>query len=161
MKKLVSVIMGSSSDLETVKEATKLLSEFKIGFEVRVLSAHRTPKELIGYVESATKKGFKVFIAAAGQAAALPGVVASHTHLPVIGIPIDTKVFKGVDSLLSIIQMPGGISVGCMGIGKSGAKNAAILAAEILALSDKKLDKKIRDYRKAQAKSILKQKIRL
>ncbi len=155
MAKLISIIMGSQSDLETASEAINLLKEFKVGFEVKVLSAHRTPKELAGYVESAPKKGIKVFIAAAGGAAALAGVVASHTALPVIGIPIETKSLKGLDSLLSIVQMPSGIPVACMAIGKPGAKNAALFALEILGISDKKIQSKIFTYKKQMRAKII------
>ena len=133
----ISILMGSQSDLETVCEAVNVLKEFKADFEVRVLSAHRTPKEVAQYVEAAPKKGTKVFIAAAGMSAALAGVVTSHTTLPVIGIPVETKSLKGLDSLLSTVQMPPGIPVACMAIGKFGAKNAALFALEILVLGTK------------------------
>jgi phosphoribosylaminoimidazole carboxylase PurE protein len=139
----ISIIMGSRSDLETVNEAINLLKEFNVAFELRVLSAHRTPKELAAYVASASKKGIKVFIAAAGGAAALAGVIASQTTLPVIGIPIETKSLKGLDSLLSTVQMPAGIPVASMSIGKAGAKNAAIFALEILGVFDKKVRSKL------------------
>ena len=135
----ISIIMGSSSDLATLNGAIDILKEFKVSFEVRVLSAHRTPKELAKYVEIATQRGTKVFIAAAGGAAALAGVVAAHTTLPVIGVPVETKSLKGLDSLLSTVQMPAGIPVACMGIGSSGAKNAALLALEILGTVDRKI----------------------
>lgn len=161
MSKLISIIMGSQSDLETVREAIDILKEFKVGFEVKVLSAHRTPKELAAYVESAPKKGIKVFIAAAGGAAALAGVVATHTTLPVIGIPIETKSLKGLDSLLSTVQMPAGIPVATMSIGKAGARNAAIFALEILGATDKKIQKKLAAYKKAMRLKVLKSKIRL
>lgn len=144
----ISIIMGSSSDLETLQEAINFLKDFKVGFAVKVLSAHRTPKELEAYVEAAVKKGVKVFIAAAGGAAALAGVIASHTTLPVIGIPIETKSLKGLDSLLSTVQMPAGIPVATMAIGKPGAKNAAIFALEILAISDKKTQVKLARYKR-------------
>ena len=147
MTKLISIIMGSQSDLETVKETINLLKEFKLGFEVKVLSAHRTPKELAEYVEGASKREIKVFIAAAGGAAALAGVVAAHTTLPVIGIPIETKSLKGLDSLLSTVQMPAGIPVASMAIGKAGAKNAALFALEILGASDKKIQAKLLKYK--------------
>jgi 5-(carboxyamino)imidazole ribonucleotide mutase len=139
MKKAISIIMGSQSDLGTVNEAITVLKEFKVGFETKVLSAHRTPKELTQYVEAAPKRGVKVFIAAAGGAAALAGVVAAHTTLPVIGIPMETRSLKGLDSLLSTVQMPAGIPVASMAIGKSGARNAAIFALQILATADKKI----------------------
>ncbi len=157
----ISIIMGSQSDLETVKEAITLLKEFKVGFEVKVLSAHRSPKELAQYVESAPKTGVKVFIALAGGAAALAGVVASHTTLPVIGIPVETKSLKGLDSLLSTVQMPAGIPVACMAIGKAGAKNAAIFALEILGQSDKKVQKKLLAYKKGMANKIKQIKLKI
>jgi len=157
----ISIIMGSQSDLEIIKEAINLLKEFKVGFEIKVLSAHRTPKELAGYVESAPKRGIKVFIAAAGGAAALAGVVAAHTTLPVIGIPIETKSLKGLDSLLSTVQMPGGVPVACMAIGKQGAKNAALFALEILGITDKKISAKLLKYKQEMAIKIKKIKIKL
>ncbi len=156
----ISIIMGSQSDLETVSEAVKVLKEFKINFEVRVLSAHRTPYELTEYVVAAPKKGTKVFIAAAGMSAALAGVVAAHTTLPVIGIPIETKNLKGMDSLLSTVQMPPGIPVGCMAIGKSGAKNAALFALEILGVSDPKISVKLLNYKKLMRKKFKQIKIK-
>ena len=159
-KPIISIIIGSQSDLETVKEASNLLKEFKVGFEIKVLSAHRTPKELAQYVESASKKKIKVFIAAAGGAAALAGVVASHTNLPVIAIPIETKSLQGLDSLLSTVQMPAGIPVASMAIGKAGARNAAIFALEILALADRKIAAKIIGYRCKMKEKIKRIKIR-
>ncbi|HNW39373.1 MAG TPA: 5-(carboxyamino)imidazole ribonucleotide mutase [Candidatus Omnitrophota bacterium] len=158
MKK-ISILMGSQSDLETVNEAVNILKEFKVDFDLKVLSAHRTPKEVASYVEAAPKKGVKVFIAAAGMSAALAGVVAAHTILPVIGIPIETKNLKGIDSLLSTVQMPPGIPVACMAIGKSGAKNAALLALEILGVSDAKISAKLAKYKKQMRLKILKTKI--
>ncbi|MDD5129410.1 MAG: 5-(carboxyamino)imidazole ribonucleotide mutase [Candidatus Omnitrophica bacterium] len=157
----ISILMGSQSDLETVSEAVNVLKEFKADFEVRVLSAHRTPKEVAQYVETAPKRGTRVFIAAAGMSAALAGVVAAHTTLPVIGIPIETKNLKGLDSLLSTVQMPPGIPVACMSIGKSGAKNAAIFALEILGLSDHKIAVKLLNYKKQMCLKIKKTKIKL
>jgi 5-(carboxyamino)imidazole ribonucleotide mutase len=147
MSKLISIVMGSHSDLETVKEAIGLLKGFKVNFDLKVLSAHRAPKKLARYVEEAPKRGVRVFIAAAGGAAALAGVIASHTRLPVIGIPIETKSLKGLDSLLSTVQMPSGVPVACMAIGKAGAKNAAIFALQILALEDKKLRQKLVEFK--------------
>jgi len=144
----ISIIMGSQSDLETVQEAINILKEFKVAFQVRVLSAHRTPKELAEYVEKAPKKGTKVFIAAAGGAAALAGVVASHTTLPVIGIPIESKSLKGLDSLLSTVQMPAGIPVACLAIGKAGARNAALLALQILGINERKIQTQLVAYRR-------------
>jgi 5-(carboxyamino)imidazole ribonucleotide mutase len=160
MKKNINIIMGSESDLETVNETIKVLKEFRVGFEAKVLSAHRTPKEVAKYVESAPKRGIKVFIAAAGGAAALAGVVASHTTLPVIGIPIETKSLKGLDSLLSTVQMPGGIPVASMAIGKAGAKNAALFALSILGVFDRKIAKKLSAYKKNMRVKVLKAKIK-
>lgn len=161
MGKPISIIMGSQSDLETIKETIDLLKRFKVGFAVKVLSAHRTPKELARYVAEAPKRGVKVFIAAAGGAAALAGVVASHTTLPVIGIPIETKNLKGMDSLLSTVQMPAGIPVACMAIGKAGAKNAAIFALEILAVSNPKLKSQLLKYKQETTQKIKKTKIKI
>ena len=160
-KKVISIIMGSQSDLEIAKEAIDLLKKFKVAFEVKVLSAHRSPKELAKYVEEAGGRDIKVFIAAAGGAAALAGVIAAHTALPVIGIPIETKSLKGLDSLLSTVQMPAGIPVACMSVGKSGAKNAAIFALEILGISDKKIKSKLGKYKKEMRLSIKKIRIKL
>jgi 5-(carboxyamino)imidazole ribonucleotide mutase len=157
----VSIVMGSQSDLHIVKEAVDILKELKIPFEAKVLSAHRTPKELVKYVEGAGKRGVKVFIAAAGMSAALPGVIASHTLLPVIGIPVESSTLKGLDALLSIAQMPPGVPVGCMSIGKTGAKNAAIFAAELIALSNKSLLKKLNKYKVGMRRKISKLKIKL
>lgn len=157
----ISILMGSQSDLETVSEALSLLKEFKASFEIRVLSAHRTPKEVVKYVEAASRAGTKVFIAAAGMSAALAGVIASHTILPVIGIPIETKNLKGLDSLLSTVQMPPGVPVGCMAIGKTGARNAAIFALEILGLSDSGIAAKLCNFKKQMCLKIKKTKIRV
>lgn len=156
---MISIIMGSQSDFETVKEAINVLKEFKVGYEAKVLSAHRTPKELAKYVEEAPKRGAKVFIAAAGGAAALAGVIAAYTTLPVIGIPIETSSLKGIDSLLSTVQMPGGIPVACMAIGKAGAKNAALFALEILGVSDKNIQAKLIAYKQEMAAKIKKIKL--
>jgi phosphoribosylaminoimidazole carboxylase PurE protein len=160
MKK-ISILMGSQSDLETVNEAVNVLKEFKVDFDLKVLSAHRTPHEVTKYVEAAPKKGTKVFIAAAGMSAALAGVVAAHTTLPVIGIPIETKNLKGIDSLLSTVQMPPGIPVACMAIGKAGAKNAALLALAILGVSDAKISAKLVNYKKQMRLKVIKTKIKL
>jgi len=157
----ISILMGSKSDLETVNETINVLKEFKVSFEAKVLSAHRTPKEVVKYVEAAPKGGTKIFIAAAGMSAALAGVVASHTTLPVIGIPIETKNLKGLDSLLSTVQMPPGIPVACMAIGKSGAKNAALFALEILGLSDARIRVKLLNYKKQMRIRIKKTKIKV
>lgn len=160
MKKIdVAIIMGSKSDLKIAKEAEKILKDFKVKYEMKVLSAHRTPKATGEYVEKAKDRGIKVFISLAGKAAHLGGVIAAHTTLPVIGVPIKTSDLKGIDSLLSTVQMPSGVPVASMAIGSTGAKNAALYAIEILALMDDKLAKKLLSYRKDMAKSILKIKL--
>ncbi len=161
MAKTISIIMGSESDLDTISESIKVLQEFKVGFEIIVLSAHRTPKEVAKYTETAIFRGVKVFIAAAGGAAALAGVVAAHTTLPVIGIPIETKSLKGLDSLLSTAQMPAGIPVASMAIGKAGAKNAALFALEILGVNDNLIRKKLAVYKKNMRVKILKAKLKI
>jgi len=155
-KPSVSIIMGSQSDLGCIKETMELLKVFNIGFEAKVLSAHRTPKELEAYVKKAQERSVKVFIAVAGGSAALAGVIASHTILPVIGIPIETKSLKGLDSLLSTVQMPAGVPVGSMAIGSAGARNAAIFSAEILGISDKKIAARLAVYKERQRTRIKK-----
>jgi len=157
----ISILMGSKSDLETVNETINVLEEFKVDFEVKVLSAHRTPKEVAQYVESAPKNGTKIFIAAAGMSAALAGVVAAHTTLPVIGIPIETKNLKGLDSLLSTVQMPPGVPVACMSIGKAGAKNAALFALAILGINDPKISAQLVNYKKQMRLKIKQIKVKL
>ncbi|MBI4845833.1 MAG: 5-(carboxyamino)imidazole ribonucleotide mutase [Candidatus Omnitrophica bacterium] len=152
----VSILMGSKSDLEIVQEAIKILESFEISYEVKVLSAHRTPKDLVNYVEQVVNNGVKVIIAAAGMSAALAGTIAAHTVLPVIGIPIETKNLKGLDSLLSTVQMPKGIPVACMSIGMSGAANAGLFACQILALQKKDLGKKLKKFKEDMAKEIRK-----
>ena len=151
----VSIVMGSKSDLETMNQATHMLKEFGISYEVRILSAHRTPDETAEYARGAKERGIKVIIAGAGGAAHLGGVIAAMTTLPVIGVPIQSKALNGLDSLLSIVQMPGGIPVATTAIGSAGAKNAAILAAEILALSDESLSVKLDEFREQQKKNIM------
>jgi len=138
-KPLVGVVMGSKSDSEVMRECEKILEEFGIPFETLVSSAHRNPARTRNYAKTARKKGIKVIIAGAGLAAHLPGALAAHTDLPVVGVPLPGSTLGGLDSLLSIVQMPGGVPVATMGIGKSGARNAAILAAQILALSDARI----------------------
>jgi len=157
----ISILMGSHSDLETVNEAIVILKKFKVDFQAKVLSAHRTPKEVARYVQSAPKKGTKIFIAAAGMSAALAGVVAAHTTLPVIGIPIETKNLKGLDSLLSTVQMPPGIPVACMAIGRAGAKNAALFALQILGISDAGIRAKLINYKKQMCLTIKLTKIKV
>ncbi len=156
MGKTIRIIMGSRSDLETVNEAIEVLKEFNADFEVKVLSAHRTPRELVRYVEHAGRQKAKVFIAAAGGAAALAGVIAAHTTVPVIGIPMETSSLKGMDSLLSTVQMPGGIPVACMAIGKAGAKNAALFALEILGVSDARIASRLSAYKNDMRQKIIK-----
>lgn len=148
----VAVIMGSISDRGTMEKATELLDELGIYYEIKVLSAHRTPDLLFEYIEQIEEKGFKVIIAGAGGAAHLPGVIASQTLLPVIGVPIETKVMGGLDSLLSMVQMPGGVPVATMGIGN--AKNAGLMAARILAINNIELRKKLENYKKAMVQKI-------
>jgi len=161
VKPTVGVIMGSDSDFATVRESTDLLEKFQIPFELKILSAHRCPEELANYIKIASRKGIKLFIAAAGGAAALPGAIASFTNLPVIGIPIETKSLKGLDSLLSIAQMPGGVPVACMAIGQAGAKNAAILAAQILGITNQKINLRLREHRKKMRLKLKQVKIKL
>lgn len=145
----VAIIMGSDSDLTVMTEAAKILKEFKVSFDIKIMSAHRTPDDVARYVKSAKGKGIKVFIAGAGCAAHLAGVIASHTTLPVIGVPMDSKELKGLDSLLSTVQMPSGVPVATVAIGSAGAKNAAYLALQILALSDKHIEKRMQDFKKS------------
>lgn len=147
---LVGIVMGSKSDWETMKSATDMLTELGIGFEAKALSAHRNPAQVHEWASGAEARGIKVIIAAAGMAAALPGVVAAVTQLPVLGVPMETRVMGGIDSLLSMAQMPGGIPVGTLAIGKAGAKNAALLAAAILALSNADIHLRLNAFRAAQ-----------
>ncbi len=151
---LVGIIMGSQSDWETLQESHKILHDFGIPHETRIVSAHRTPKRMVDYAESASGRGLKVIIAGAGGAAHLPGMVASLTPLPVLGVPVESHALKGMDSLLSIAQMPGGIPVGTLAIGKSGAKNAGLLAAAILATHMPEIAKKLDEYRARQTSSV-------
>jgi len=154
--KPVAIIMGSQSDWSTMKHAAKTLDALKIGYEARIVSAHRTPKRLYDFAGSARKNGFKVIIAGAGGAAHLPGMAASLTPLPVLGVPMNTHAFEGKDSLLSILQMPGGIPVGTLAIGKAGAINAALLATAVLALSDTRIAKRLDAWRARQTKAVTK-----
>ena len=153
-KPLVGILMGSDSDLSVMEEASKVLEKFGIGHEVVVSSAHRSPERTRKYVVGASKRGIKILIAGAGAAAHLAGVVAAETTLPVIGVPIGSSALNGLDALLSTAQMPGGVSVAGMAIGKAGAKNAGILAIQILALNDKNLHKKLLQFKKDQAKEV-------
>lgn len=147
MKPQVAVIMGSSSDVDVMKNALDVFKEFGIPYEVNALSAHRTPHDVVKFAMRARAKGIKIIIAAAGGAAHLAGVVAAHTNLPVIGVPIETKSLKGLDSLLSIVQMPAGVPVATVAIGETGAKNAALLAIQILGLKDKRLEREFIKYK--------------
>lgn len=150
----IAVIMGSSSDMPTMSEATKVLEEYGAAYEVKILSAHRSPDDTAKFAKNARSRGFSIIIAGAGGAAHLAGVVASHTTLPVIGVPMETKELKGIDSLLSTIQMPSGVPVATVAIGKTGAKNAAILALEILGVTDKAIEKKLNSFKRALVESV-------
>ncbi len=157
----IAIVMGSQSDLETMSEAVNLLKEFNAEYEVRILSAHRTPDEVAKFAKDARKDGVKVIIAGAGGAAALAGSIAAHTTLPVIGVPMETSSLKGLDSLLSTVQMPGGVPVASMAIGRSGAKNSAIFALEILGVSDKEIEKKLNNYKKELVKKVTEIKLKV
>jgi 5-(carboxyamino)imidazole ribonucleotide mutase len=158
-KALVAIIMGSKSDWETMRHAVEALDELGIPNESHVLSAHRTPDATAEFARKAAARGLRVIIAGAGGAAHLAGVIAAHTWLPVLGVPIQSKALQGLDSLLSIAQMPGGVPVGALAIGSSGAKNAALLAASILALSDNQTQKKLEAFRKKQTDAVLAQRV--
>jgi 5-(carboxyamino)imidazole ribonucleotide mutase len=151
---LVGIIMGSTSDWETMRHAAEMLGALGIAHETKVVSAHRTPERLFDYAKNASARGLKVIIAGAGGAAHLPGMAASMTALPVLGVPVESKALSGMDSLLSIVQMPGGVPVGTLAIGKPGAINAGLLAASILALSDAGLAKRLSDWRAAQTDGV-------
>ncbi len=151
---LVGIIMGSTSDWETMHHAAETLDALGVAHETRVVSAHRTPQRLYDYATGAADRGLKVIIAGAGGAAHLPGMAASMTHLPVLGVPVESKALKGMDSLLSIVQMPGGIPVGTLAIGKPGAINAGLLAAAILATGDDALSTRLQAWRAAQTDAV-------
>lgn len=152
---LVGIIMGSKSDWPTMEKAAEILEQFGIASERRVVSAHRTPKWMVEYAETAEQRGLKVIIAGAGGAAHLPGMVAALTSLPVLGVPITSRTLSGLDSLLSIVQMPGGVPVGTLAIGEAGAKNAGLLAARILANESPELRAQLRRYSQEQATAVL------
>ena len=152
-------MMGSKSDWETMRHASEMLTSFGVPHECRVLSAHRTPEQTLQYAGAAQDRGIEVIIAGAGGAAHLPGVVAAHTLLPVLGVPVESPALRGLDSLLSIVQMPGGIPVGTLGIGKAGAVNAALLAIAILANQRPELRQKLREFREEQAAKVLEQSV--
>ncbi|MFK3961462.1 5-(carboxyamino)imidazole ribonucleotide mutase [Guptibacillus hwajinpoensis] len=155
MNAKVGVIMGSTSDWDTMKHACDILEELQVPFEKKVVSAHRTPELMFEYAESARERDLKVIIAGAGGAAHLPGMVAAKTTLPVIGVPVQSRTLNGLDSLLSIVQMPGGVPVATVAIGKAGAKNAGLLAAQILSTADKTIEKKLSDYRIQMKETVL------
>ena len=157
-KRLVAVIMGSKSDWKTMKNAADILEEFSVPYETKIVSAHRTPDLLFEFAKGAEERGIEVIIAGAGGAAHLPGMCASQTVLPVLGVPVESKALNGLDSLLSIAQMPAGVPVGTLAIGEAGAKNAALLAISILANSRPELRKKLQAFRSKQTKTVLKSK---
>ena len=155
-KPAVGIIMGSQSDWKTMRHAAETLDLLGIDYESRIVSAHRTPKRLYAYAQKARGRGIKVIIAGAGGAAHLPGMTAAMTPLPVLGVPVESAALKGIDSFLSIVQMPGGVPVGTLAIGKPGAVNAALLAAAILALGDKQIASRLDRWRKAQTDAVAK-----
>ena len=150
----VAIVMGSQSDWPTMKAAAEVLDELEVSYEARITSAHRTPDRMVAFAKGAEGEGFSVIIAGAGGAAHLPGMIASMTHLPVLGVPVQSKALSGMDSLLSIVQMPGGVPVGTLAIGEAGAKNAGLLAAAILALSDEALSERLQDWRAARSAAV-------
>lgn len=152
---LVGIVMGSKSDWETLTHAAQLLESFSVAHELRVVSAHRTPDQLFEYAASARQRGLQVIIAGAGGAAHLPGMMAAKTSLPVLGVPVQSAAFNGLDSLLSIVQMPAGVPVGTLAVGKAGATNAALLAVSILALSRPALGLALEEYRRNQTQQVL------
>ena len=154
LQPLVGIIMGSSSDWETMRHAAETLDRLGVAHEVKVVSAHRTPKRLYEYASSARERGLKLIIAGAGGAAHLPGMAASMTSLPVLGVPVESHALKGMDSLLSIVQMPAGVPVGTLAIGKAGAVNAGLRAASILASNDEQLAERVERYREEQTSSV-------
>lgn len=153
-KAVIGIIMGSQSDWETMKNCAETLDALGVAFETRIVSAHRTPDRMVEYAKSATERGLKVIIAGAGGAAHLPGMTASMTTLPVFGVPIESKSLKGMDSLLSIVQMPAGVAVGALAIGKAGAINAALIAASVIALSDPGVATELAKWRSAQTDAV-------
>ena len=155
-KPLVAVIMGSTSDWDTMQHAVQVLKDFDVPHEKHVVSAHRTPVKMARFAAAAEGRGVRVIIAGAGGAAHLPGMTAAHTVLPVLGVPVESRALKGLDSLLSIAQMPAGVPVGCLAIGKAGATNAGLLAVGILALANPALQKKLHAFRSRQTRTVLK-----
>lgn len=150
----VAICMGSQSDWETMQETASLLEELGVTHDIKIISAHRTPARLAAFAETAHEDGFAVIIAGAGGAAHLPGMIAAHTHLPVLGVPVESAALKGMDSLLSIVQMPAGVPVGTLAIGVAGAKNAALLATQILALQDSALSQRLLAWRDSQTANV-------
>ncbi len=155
-KPLVVIVMGSDSDLATMNEAAKIMEEYNVPYKTRIMSAHRSPDDVARFAKAARRDGVKVIIAGAGGAAHLAGVIASHTTLPVIGVPIQTKELQGIDSLFSTVQMPSGVPVATVTIGRTGAKNAGLLALEILSLHDKRIEKKLDDFKRSLVEVIRK-----
>lgn len=155
MKSMVGVVMGSESDWETMEQAVIMLTDFNVPFDTDIVSAHRTPDKLFQYATTASQRGLKVIIAGAGGAAHLPGMLAAKTELPVLGVPVESKTLKGLDSLLSIVQMPAGIAVATFAIGQTGAKNAALMAVQILALTDPALATALIAFRQRQTDKVL------
>jgi len=153
---MIGIVMGSTSDWETMKAAAKMLEEFGVPYQAKAMSAHRTPHAVAQWAANASKEGMKAIIAAAGGAAHLAGVVAAHTTLPVLGVPMPSKHLQGLDSLLSTVQMPKGIPVATFAIGEAGAANAALFAVALLALSDSNLDRKLSEFRRRQTEAVLK-----
>ena len=156
---LVAVVMGSASDWETMRHAVELLHELDVPSEHRIVSAHRTPELMAEFARAAAGRGLQVIIAGAGGAAHLPGMIAAQTWLPVLGVPVESKTLKGIDSLLSIVQMPAGVAVGTLAIGVSGAKNAALLAASVISLNDAGVRARVEAFRKQQTQTVLAQKL--
>ncbi len=156
---LVAVVMGSQSDWETMRHTVEWLERFGVPSEHRIVSAHRTPELMAEFARAAAGRGLKVIIAGAGGAAHLPGMIAAHTWLPVLGVPVESKTLRGVDSLLSIAQMPAGVAVGTLAIGVAGAKNAALLAASIIGVGDAAVRQKVEAFRKAQTDAVLSQRL--
>jgi 5-(carboxyamino)imidazole ribonucleotide mutase len=150
----VAIVMGSQSDWQTMKCAAAVLDELGVAYEARIVSAHRTPERMFDFARGAAKEGFKVIVAGAGGAAHLPGMLSSLTHLPVLGVPVESKALKGIDSLLSIVQMPAGVPTGTLAIGEAGATNAGIFAAAILALADEALSQRLQAWRAARTEAV-------
>ncbi|MFT7619950.1 MAG: 5-(carboxyamino)imidazole ribonucleotide mutase [Planctomycetota bacterium] len=159
MTSQVAVVMGSTSDWETLKAATDMLSELGVSWDAEVVSAHRTPEKLFSFAKTAAAKGYQVIIAGAGGAAHLPGMVASSTALPVLGVPVQSKALSGMDSLLSIVQMPKGVAVGTLAIGAAGAANAGLLASQIIALNNPEVAARIADFRSQQTERVMNDKL--